>query len=268
VAPDGDGSSTLFVTLYPFFYNPLTTDVRFYQDYTFQIRYSTPGITITWLSLAQTTLEPGEQVTVELTLENGGPPADVVVETAIHRYGSDELVDGLLLRYLTGFSGPASFSPVWDSHGAAPGEYYVRVTLRETDGDVVQAATRRFNVGTVAAEMTALAATPQVFDIGQSVDLSLDVRNSGTVPLSGAALLEVRSVGGASVARFAHEFSSLAAGQSLHFGDVWDSSGSAPGEYTVLGSVHYDSTVVSSALSLTGRGAGTIYLPVVLKRQM
>lgn len=32
-----DGSTTLLIVMYPFYYNPLTTDVEFYRNYTFEI---------------------------------------------------------------------------------------------------------------------------------------------------------------------------------------------------------------------------------------
>ena len=45
-----DGTTTLIVRMYPFYYDAATTDVQFYKDYSFDIRYISPTIEITGLA--------------------------------------------------------------------------------------------------------------------------------------------------------------------------------------------------------------------------
>jgi hypothetical protein len=265
IEPNPAGPSTLWLTLYPFFYNRLTTDVRFYQDYAFQIRYTTPTITITLLSMERPRYEPGEPVTVNLELSNGGTPQDVVVETMLRRYGSGELVDGLLLRTLSNWTGVASFTPIWDSTGTAPGEYYVEVTLRDAAGDLLDQARRGLRLGTVAAEITSLSTTQQSFRIGEPLTITLVARNSGTVMLSGSAAIQVEDYTSSSVQQWKHDFADLSPGNTLLFTEVWNTTGLAAGSYTVLGSVRYESIVVSAAVTVTGSGAENVYLPMIFK---
>lgn len=104
-AANGDGNTTLTLLLYPFHYNPATTDARFYQVWDFDIHAVTSPVTVT------------------LEIANAAEPQDVVVEASILRYGSAEIVSGLLLRTLHGLEGSASFSPVWQSDPQPAGYY-------------------------------------------------------------------------------------------------------------------------------------------------
>ena len=264
VLPNNDGSATLWLRLYPFYYNPLTTDARFHSSYAFSIRYTTPGVSLTWFATDRTTYLPGQPVSVEIGLASVAPQ-DVVVEATIHRQVSDEVVDGLLLRTLSGLSGPATFCPVWDSRGTSPGEYYARVTLRNADGDLLDTATSAFHVGIIAAEVTALMATPELFPIGGTTRISMDVKNTGSVELSGSVVIEVRNPSGALVRSFDHSFAHMQPNQIQRYNDTWSSAGASPGTYLILGSVHYDSRVASGSARVTVTGGSRAYLPVIRK---
>jgi hypothetical protein len=262
VLPNNDGSSVLWLTLYPFFYNALTTDARFHREYAFAMRYSTPGVSLTRLSTQQVSVQPGDAITIHVGLHSVAP-VDVLIEARVQRYGSDEPVAGLLLRTLAQLNGAASFSPVWDSRGVAPGEYDVRLTLRDTAGDVLDTATLGVRLGTRAAEVTGLAVTPSRFQPGQALQIMLDLRNSGTLDLSGTAVIEVRSPSGEVVQRFERAVGPLASGSGLQLAETWQTSGSAPGSYSVLGMLRYESAVASAATRVTAVGAWRVCLPVV-----
>ncbi len=132
-----DRSTTLVVHLYPFFYNSLTTEARFYQEYTLDAVLASSDTRIVWLSTEKLTYAPGEMVAADMRLYGGGPAQDVIVDVSIRQYGSDEVVAGLLLRQLGGLSGPASFAPAWDSAGASPGHYCVDATLVNAANEVL-----------------------------------------------------------------------------------------------------------------------------------
>jgi hypothetical protein len=265
VQPEGDGTSSLVLRLYPFQYNALTTDVRFYQDYALAIRYTTPGVTLTHLSTEKPVYQPGETVMVNIGLIGGGAPQDVVVEASIHRYDDGARVDGLLLRTLPALTGPAEFTPQWDSSGRPAGEYYVQLTLRDGSGELLDEYTCSFHLGTLAAEVTMLSAAPDRFQIGASVDIVLEVRNSGTVNLSGVAVVQVLRAGEVVATLLEAPFADLAPGATGHWNATWDSSGSSPGAYTILGSAQYASSAASAAVQITALGGAKVYLPLVIR---
>ena len=266
--PDEEGRSELVLSLYPFFYNALTTDVRFYTECRFEVQYTVSAVSITHLATDKTAYTQGDAVNVELELQNAGEAQDVVVEATLRRYGSAELVDGLLLRTLSGVTGSASFAAQWDSAGFAPGEYVVETVLRNTVGDLLDTATASFRLGLAAAEVTQLAATPEDFRPGDQVTIALTVRNSGTVSLSGTAVVEVRDAGEAVLAQFYEAIGNLAPGGAPSFQHTWDTTGVGPGPYIVVSYVLHDgSSSPPRSTTVTAEAAGRIYLPIVRRKQ-
>jgi len=134
---NSDGSTTMVIVMYPFYYNPETTDVKFYQNYRFDIKYIISNVEITRLYTDKDAYEPGDEVTLDMWLNNSGETQDVVVSTVIKQYGSNEVVNGLPLRSLKNLVGDASLTAEWDSGGTAPGNYYAEVILTDTAGNML-----------------------------------------------------------------------------------------------------------------------------------
>ena len=129
-----DGSTTLMINLYPFYYDPETTNVRFYKNYSFDVEYVISDMKIAALYMGKDTYAPGEQVTIDITLNNRGEEQDVIVSTLIKQYGSDVTIAGLPLIPLQELAGNASLTVEWDSSGTQEGYYYAEVTLSDTTG--------------------------------------------------------------------------------------------------------------------------------------
>jgi len=264
VLQEGDGSTSVLVTLYPFQYNRLTTDARFYQDYAFALDYTAPGVTLTHLATEKSTYEPGDPVIVNLGLRAGDTPVDTVVEAAIYTFSGD-YVDGLLLRSLPGLTGPAEFSAEWNSAGRAAGDYQVQVKLRTSDGKLLDQHTCTFRLGTQQGELTALTVTPSTVKIGETVYITVEARNSGTTVLAGEVGVAVRR-GTTVVADRAQPFADLAPGATQRWSTSWVSAGNPPGVYTVLGRVTYASASDVRAVEMRVKGAASLYLPQVVRR--
>lgn len=136
-----DGNTTLIIVMYPFYYDPETSDVKFYKNYCFDIEYVISSVSITSLTLARETYEPGDKVPIDIWLDNSGETQDVIVNTVIKEYGSDETVAGLPLRSLRSLAGDASVTAEWDTSGIELGYYYAEVTLADTAGNVLDKKT-------------------------------------------------------------------------------------------------------------------------------
>jgi hypothetical protein len=171
------------------------------------------------------------------------------------------------LQTLGGLTGPAEFTPQWDSSGQDAGEYYVRLALRDVSGELLDEYTCSFRLGTLAGEITALTATPDRFQVGSSVAIALEVRNSGTMTLSGLALVQVQRAGVAVATAVEAPFTDLAPGATRRWNATWDSSGSFPGTYTILGSVQWQSSASSAAVQITALAGANVYLPLVTRRR-
>nr|QNO54199.1 hypothetical protein PCEKAPCC_00003 [Methanosarcinales archaeon ANME-1 ERB7] len=237
-----DGTSTLVIMMYPFHYNPLTTDVRFYRNYSFDISYTVSPVAITTLTTDRNEYPQGDTVMVDIGLNNSGEPQDIVFSASVERYGSGEIASGLLLRTLKEFTGLASFSPQWNSSGVEPGYYFVEVTLKDTSGDVLDRKTEMFRLGISSGEIASFTATPECFDIGDEVEIEMVFENNGTVNITGTAVIRVLNSTGDATEEFRHNVTNLTPSGSVSFSDIWDTSWTEAGSsYRIIGYVLYDS---------------------------
>ncbi|MEA1865910.1 MAG: PKD domain-containing protein [Euryarchaeota archaeon] len=237
-----DGSATLVILMYPFHYNPLTTDVRFYANYSFDINYTVSPVAITTLTTDRDEYEQSDTVMADIGLNNSDEPQDVIFSATVKRYGSDEVVGGLLLRTLKEFTGLASFSPRWDSDGFEPGYYFVEVTLKDTSSKVLDRKTEMFRLGISSGEIASFTATPECFDIGDEIGIEMAFENNGTVNITGTAVIRVLNSTGHATEEFRHNITNLTPSESISFSDTWDTSEAVAGSsYTIVGYVLYDS---------------------------
>ncbi len=268
VSQHPDGVTTLIITVYPFYYNALTTDVQFYKDYRFDIRRTISSVALGEVTTDKAAYAPGEPVNVYLGLRNTGAGQDVVVQAAIRRYSSDQLMDGLLLRSLVGVTGAATFATRWDAAAvasASPGMYYVEVTLADATGDLLDRKTASFTLGVTAGEITGFTATPQSFHPGDPIALSLAFKNTGTLPITGTAVIQAQDAAGVVVRTFTHEIADLPPAQVIQFDDQWDTAGRSAGAYRVIGYVRFAGQATEPAI-MTLHTPRRTYLPLVLKR--
>jgi hypothetical protein len=242
VIPNGDGSSTLVLNVYPFYYNQLTTGVRFYQHYSFEITYTASTVQIAALTTDKAVYSEGEDVLVNLWLNNLGTAQDVLVDAVVKAGSSGEVVSGLLLRTLKACEGLASFSSRWDSSGVEPGYYFVDVTLKDTSGNVLDRRTEMFRLGISSGTITHFTATPEYFEIGDEIAIDLTFENTGTVNLTGTAVIMVRNATGSEVMDFRHNVTDLIPLGSVSFSDTWNTAAAAEGSYELIGYVLYEST--------------------------
>ncbi|MEA2033503.1 MAG: C25 family cysteine peptidase, partial [Euryarchaeota archaeon] len=251
-----DGSTTLVILMYPFYYSSLTTDVEFYKTYDFAINYTVSNVTITSLSIDKHVYRQGEKVIVDFALNNSGEVKDVIVNAVIKRYTTDEIVSGLNLHTLGNVRGEASFSSVWDSASSEPDYYYVEVTLEDTAGNVQDRKMEGFRLGISSGEITGFTATPEIFDTGDEINISMTFNNAGTVNITGNAIIKIINSRGDIVEMFEHNVTNLIPSENVSFCDIWDTSEAEEGSYEIVGYVSYDSKVVGPVTAVVSTGIG------------
>lgn len=126
-------------------------------------------------------------------------------------------------------------------------------------------ATEGFELGIHAGEITSFTATPELFDIGDTVDISKVFSNTGTVPITGTAVIEVQDEAGEIVADFRHDFGDLGPDSSINSDDQWDTSGATGDSYHIIGYVLYDAKATEPSIVVVSTQVRRIYLPIVLK---
>jgi len=266
VLENPDGSSMLTILIYAFEYNPLTTDVHFYKNYSFNILTASTPVHITSLKTDKAAYQPDEIVQADLLIESIGEAQDVVASVVVRDFATNDLVEGLLLRKLKEFNKAASFSLQWQSSGHAAGYYNVEVTLLDEMGNLIDQKAEMFRLGIAASEITGFSATPDIFSIGDNVHLAMDFHNSGTQAIDGTALIVIQDQQGKLVAEFRQTFNALAPSTTLGFSTDWDTSGVKSGQYGARAYVLYDGTSASTDVVILA-AKGQIYLPLILREE-
>ena len=255
---NNDGSSTLVIFIFPFFYNPETTECRYYTYYRFRIIDILSTVSILEMTTDKTIYDPGEKVTINVSLNNSGKAMDVVANALIRQYGSERIVDSLPLMMLRNVMGEASFSTIWNTEGFPTDYYYVEITLNDTSGNWLDKRTCEFRLGRPLINITSFSVEPQHFKIGDKVRITLEAVNTGSTNLSGRCIFTIWK-GNSSVWYSYQNFSSLAPKASLRFTSTWDTSLAEKGAlYYVVSYVSYESQTTPPAVVVVS----TNYPPV------
>jgi chitodextrinase len=253
VTTNPDGSTALTIVVYPFIYDPETTDVLFYTTYTFDVRVIPTTATISQLSTGGLSFTPGDTVPVMAVIHVDGGPRDLYVRTSILNAGTLEQKGGLDTRALRSATGDIAVDLSWATSGMAPGKYVVDLAVVDAASNVLDRASVDIVLGQAAVTVERLTAEPARFAKGQPVHTRVEIRNRGASATAGTCVVQI-ILRGATVVEFRHDITSLAAGTGMTWSDTWDTGSAESGPlYTVLGYVQYDgraslpmSTVVST----------------------
>lgn len=258
ISMNPDGTTTLTIIIYPFYYDSETTEVRYYKHYEFDVTYIFSTVSILNADTEKPVYDPQEEVTINVLLNNSGDARDIIASTLIKCYGLDKVVDGLPLRTLHNVVGQASFTMIWNSKGFPIGDYYVEVMLNDTSGNWLDRKTCGFRLGRPLINVTSFSVEPKHFKIGDQVEISLDILNEGSMTLSGRCIFMMQK-GNNTVWSSHLNFSSLAPGGSFRFTSAWNTSSAEKGAiYYAIGYVSYE----SQTTPLMAVMVSTNYLPI------
>ena len=265
-----DGSSSLWLAIYPFHYQPLTTNYEWYNAFTFDIEVVETGARIELLTLDKGAYAPGEQLIADLWLNNTDSAADLLIVPSVRSTGSEAITDGIMLDTLNGTEGVGHYILEWDSSGFVPGYYALDVELRDAEGNLLHVVEQIFEILGAVGEITHLSALPEVFTPGDLVEIDLTVTNTGYLPLSGEVTIEVQtSDGSATLATFTHPVTDLAPADSLDFNAIWDSTGATEAEYRIIGYMRYETRYSNIATVVVTNASSDpenkIYLPLIVR---
>ncbi|MBP8863011.1 MAG: DNRLRE domain-containing protein [Anaerolineae bacterium] len=263
VSENPDGTSTLELLLYPFTYNPGTTDVRFYQEWNFDIAVVDTTVDIASLMMSRSRYSLTEPIIARLAVENSGAEQSVLVQTVVKSL-SDEVTQALTLEPLHAVAGASLLDLV-----VAPlpaGDYVLEVLLKDTAGHVLDSERTEFTAGIAAGEVISLSAARTLFKPGDAVPLTLVFQNTGDTPLNGVAVIRVETEDGVtSPATFTIPFTALAPGATETFNAVWNSTGATAETYRVVGYGSYHQGV-SLPMEMRLSTRARVYLPLTLRQ--
>jgi hypothetical protein len=260
-----NGTSTLRIFIYPFFYNGQTSEARFYKEHTFDVRYTSSDVQVWVIERGPLGYGQGPETPAILWVYNPGQPRDIVVSASVRPEGPAGEAQGLLLRTLVGVEGWTSIALRWDTAGAAPGTYAIAAEARTLEGELLDEGMTYFRIGVVEASIGPLTVTPANFAPGQAVNVGCTLRNTGTTPISATATIVVRSlISDQVVARFRQDVGPLAAGASMPFSAQWVTPPDARGGYEISAYALYPGRS-TSVLTATARAGKSFYMPLIRK---
>jgi hypothetical protein len=253
ITANPDGTTALTIVVYPFIYDPETTDVLFYTTYAFDVRVIPTTATISQLSTGGLAFTPGDTIPVVAVIHVEGGPKDLYVRTSILNADTLEQKGGLETRALRDATGDIAVDLPWATSGVAPGTYVIDLVVVDAASDILDRASVDVVLGQAAVTVERLTAEPARFAKGQLVHTRVEIRNGGTRTTTGTCVVQI-ILRGATVAEFRHDITSLAASAGMTWSDTWDTKSAESGPlYTVIGYVQYDgraslpvSTVVST----------------------
>jgi len=149
---DADGTGSLVVMVYPFCYEPETTQVRFFRRYQFRVAHAATTITLVELQPEQPAYQQGETVRADIVLSNSGAAQDLTLQIAFRLLGALEPAGGPPLRQLQKMAGDASVSAEWDSTGAQAGPYLIEVRVMDATGGLLEFGQAGFELTSGRAE--------------------------------------------------------------------------------------------------------------------
>jgi len=266
VQEDPAGHSTLTIRIYPFFYNSLTTDVKFYKNYHFDIRSIATGVSIAGVRADRGAYRTGDTAVIDVDIAGVTSAQDVILDVRVTGEGLDQPIAGLPLATLQSLRGAASATASWNVGSVAPGYYEVESVLRDTAGNRLDRRTTMIQVNPASGAVTRFAALPEFFRRGEPVALSMTFRNTGTAPITGTMTIRIQDEAQVTMREFDKDVAGLQAGQSTGFDVVWDTTGIQAGRFSATAFVTFDG-VATDPVVIALSSVKRLYLPVAQRSQ-
>ncbi|MBN1281308.1 MAG: hypothetical protein JXA00_06640, partial [Candidatus Thermoplasmatota archaeon] len=236
-----NGSSLLYLTVYPFYYNNLTLQGSYYQDYTFLVNITAPVVRITALRIEKTCYSPGENVSADVYLELlDGEPQDVILDAQILSENTEEVIDGLALRLLHDLRGFASVHCEWNSTGFESGNYLMRIAVSDHEGRLMDTDLVMYTLGITAGVISNFTATPQYFDVGDQITINTTVLNTGTQPLNGTLSITIVNTTTSYYQEIQQDIAEVLPDEDITLTTAWNTTGIAEGEYRIAAVFLYE----------------------------
>jgi hypothetical protein len=237
-----DASTDLVISIYPFYYDPQTTDVKFYKNYSFDIKYISSAVFISKISTDKNVYDPGDNVKINVGLNNTGKSQDIIIGATIANEMTNEVISEIPQKTMKKMSGSASCTLSYNTRGIKVGNYLARVEVKNKSGNILDRKTVAFRLGNPRGEIASFTAAPQCFKIGDPIKISLKFKNTGSCELAGNCIFKIKERD-KTIKETGHEFAKLVPGKSAGFEEIWDTKNATKGAlYYILGYVRYDGT--------------------------
>jgi hypothetical protein len=246
ICENPNGSSTLYIIVYPFYYNLKTKDAEYYTDYEFDINYVQSCVELTEIILDKQEYDLDESVNVEVSIQNfGTSTTNVILSSEIEPYTGLESVLGLELQTFDLRPGISTTTISFNTQDLETGYYNLKLTVLDLIGNSLDSKTQSFIVGICQGNISDFTAIPLLYLPGENISLKLDFKNTGSIDFNGTTVIAIKDVNGDVVEEFSQSFSNLTPLSVTRFEVEWGTP-ETDGKYLVSGCVYYDSKTANS----------------------
>ena len=258
-----DGSTTLEIVIFPFYYHADTGDALFYRYFRFTVDTFDTPVQIDSLDAAESSYEPGDAVNLVTVVSNGERARDVILQPSVRDMYTNDVLGGLPLMTLHDLAGTATVDLTWDTRPYAAGDYMIVVEIFDTRGLLLDKTATDVRLGTTGAELTQFTADRETFVPGDQVDLSVRVANTGTVPITGTAVFLLHASGSLSITQMiTAPINGLAPGATRNGNVTWDTTDAEAISYRVQAFFKFFGQTTEPMVLTLHRPR--IYLPLVM----
>lgn len=238
VDEEPNGTSRLVLIIFPFFYNNITKESRFYRHYTFRVSYISSKFSISSVYPDKFGYDIGETVVIHIVISSDDEqPRTLVIDGTVKKQG--KIVDSLPPVELKDFISLGDAALERDTKDIEHGWYDIEVELRDIDGFILDRKAFSLTIGKMEVNITNLTVNKKTFEIGKNIKFYATVENCGNVSASGHLIVEIRC-GGETIKTYSYPFNNLSSEESIDFDGSWDTSNATKNQtYYVVGYVSY-----------------------------
>ena len=260
---DEAGGQELIIKAYPAAYNGLIAQLKFFDRYEFEIDYLESPLTIVDAYMDSYTLNPGDDISVEIEIESiSEEEVRAILEGTIRPCVENAPVDGVEL-HLIDVLGRTSVAVGWSVGQLEKGGYALDIILRDDRGNPLCSRTVRFWIGSIPLNITSISVDPESTAPGGSVDVSISIGNSGGDPADGQLWLWVYDSEGRRVLESVGNLDLISPNTVLSFSESISVVGLGTGAYDVRGYVILNGQMLESRTASFSIGEEILLLILV-----
>jgi len=263
-----EGGATLKLILYPFYYDPAALYSEYHQHFVFNIEMIPSSVTISEAQTNKSAYAFGEDIILNLAIENSEPtPIDAIVRAVILKGSTGEPVDGFVLTALPALTGTAKVDLAWnwsDDVNVPAGDYSIEISVEDMDGQRLASRNIGITLGSTQGQVSHFTVSSERFTVGDIIDIEMHFANVGVLPIDGEAVIQVQTLRGEIISDYREPFTGLPSSSVIPVTYAWDSAGALDTDYKVVGYVQYNSqTTPPKVLNITTLIRN--YLPTIVK---
>jgi len=268
VEENPDGSKTLTISMYPFYYNEYTTEYKYYKGYQFNVNYINTFVQINQFEADKVEFNPTEIVTLSSKLTyTENKPKNLIAAVILMDANNNE-VEKLPIKDLSDVqTKDLSISFEWNNEKHLTGRFFATLQIKNYEGEMLDFRQTGFTIGIAQAKLTDLLLQPEKIKPGDNVSFTVKMKNTGSVALSGQVILKLLDETNV-IKKWEKNFESIKPGELFEYQDMWTAIEVKEGkQYTLIANAYYNSQASEPLSAFIGTNAEHIIIRLMIGKK-